>query len=108
MEVIFHGVRGSTPVPLANFHKFGGNTTCIEIRHTAFQIILDAGTGFQNVEILGDRPSFLLFSHFRIFCNPIQQLHFKLLPSWIWINNREIKISSTEIRKQRQLLRGEH
>ena len=64
MDIIFHGVRGSTPVPLSNFQKYGGNTTCIEIRHPSFQIILDAGTGFQNVEILGDRPTFLLFSHF--------------------------------------------
>ena len=64
MELIFHGVRGSTPVPLSNFQQYGGNTTCIEIRHSSFQIILDAGTGFQNVEILSDRPTFLLFSHF--------------------------------------------
>ena len=48
------------------------------------------------------------FSHFRIFSNPIYLVHFNLLPSWTWINNREIRISSTEIRKQRQLLRGEH
>ena len=31
---------------------------------------------------------------------------FNKLPSWIWINNREIKISSTEIRMQRTILRG--
>ena len=64
MEVLFHGVRGSTPVALSSFQKYGGNTTCVEIRHSAFQLILDAGTGFQNVEILADRPSVLLFSHF--------------------------------------------
>jgi len=48
------------------------------------------------------------FSHFRIISNPIHLVHFNQLPSWTLINNREIKISSTEIRKQRQLLRGEH
>ena len=31
---------------------------------------------------------------------------FNKLPSWTWINNKEIKISSTEIRKQRLILRG--
>jgi len=48
------------------------------------------------------------FSHFQIVSNPINLVHFNQLPSWTWINNREIRISSTEIRKQRQLLRGKH
>ena len=36
----------------------------------------------------------------------INSAQFNKLPSWIWINNREIKISSTEIRMQRTILRG--
>ena len=48
------------------------------------------------------------FSHFQIVSNPINLVHFNQLPSWVWINNLEIRISSTEIRKQRQLLRGKH
>ena len=31
---------------------------------------------------------------------------FQILPSWTWVNNREIKISSSEIRYQRTLLRS--
>ena len=46
------------------------------------------------------------FSQFKKNANPIDQMYFSQLPSWIWINNREIKISSTEIRKQRNLLRS--
>ena len=30
------------------------------------------------------------------------------LPNWIWLDNKEIKISSTEIRKQRTLFRGQN
>ena len=30
------------------------------------------------------------------------------LPAWIFLNNKEIKISSTEIRKQREILRGKN
>ena len=30
------------------------------------------------------------------------------LPSWIYLNNKEIKISSTDIRNQRKLLRGKN
>ena len=32
MEIIFHGVRGSTPTAHEPFLKYGGNTTCTEIR----------------------------------------------------------------------------
>ena len=64
MDVIFHGVRGSTPTADQNFLKYGGSTTCTEILHEQFQIIFDAGTGFQNVTILKDRPTYLIFSHF--------------------------------------------
>jgi len=46
MKIKFWGVRGSIPVPGPNTIKYGGNTTCIEIRTDDGQlIILDAGTG---------------------------------------------------------------
>ena len=41
MDVIFHGVRGSTPTADHNFLKYGGSTTCTEILHDQFQIIFD-------------------------------------------------------------------
>ena len=64
MEIIFHGVRGSTPTAHKPFLGYGGNTTCTEVRSDNFQFIFDAGTGFQNLEILKDRPVHLFFSHF--------------------------------------------
>ena len=48
------------------------------------------------------------FAQFKKTAHPIDKIYFSQLPSWTWINNREIKISSTEIRKQRDLLRGSH
>ena len=48
------------------------------------------------------------FSRFQIIANPINQSLFNKLPSWTWINNKEINVSSTEIRKQRENLRGSH
>ena len=48
------------------------------------------------------------FSQFQVVANPIEQIYFSQLPSWTWIDNREIKISSSEIRKQRNLLRGNY
>lgn len=46
MKFKFWGVRGSIASPGANTVKYGGNTTCIEIRTSSNDlIILDAGTG---------------------------------------------------------------
>lgn len=46
MKFKFWGVRGSIPVPGPDTLKYGGNTTCIELRTDDDElIILDAGTG---------------------------------------------------------------
>ena len=46
------------------------------------------------------------FSNCQIISNSLNKNQFSKLPSWVWINNKEIKISSTEIRQQRLILRG--
>ncbi len=46
MKVRFWGVRGSIPAPGPHTTRYGGNTTCIEVRSDdGSLIILDAGTG---------------------------------------------------------------
>lgn len=46
MKVRFWGVRGSIPAPGPRTQRYGGNTTCIEVRtDEGALIILDAGTG---------------------------------------------------------------
>ena len=46
MKVRFWGVRGSIPAPGPHTLRYGGNTTCIEVRSDdGSLIILDAGTG---------------------------------------------------------------
>ncbi len=46
MKLTFRGVRGSIPTPGPDSVKYGGNTSCIEIRTDDNElIILDAGTG---------------------------------------------------------------
>ena len=49
-HIKFWGVRGSNPTPDANKIKYGGDTSCIEVR-TALNdtIILDMGTGIRNL-----------------------------------------------------------
>ena len=46
MKLKFWGVRGSIPSPGEKTMRFGGNTTCIEVRTDANElIVLDGGTG---------------------------------------------------------------
>ena len=45
------------------------------------------------------------FSNSQIITNQLNQIQFTTLPSWAFIQNRELKISSTEIRKQRDFFR---
>lgn len=50
MKVRFWGVRGSIPVPGRSTNRYGGNTSCVEVRpHNASPIIIDAGTGIRRL-----------------------------------------------------------
>ncbi|MBW2145477.1 MAG: MBL fold metallo-hydrolase [Deltaproteobacteria bacterium] len=49
MKVKFWGVRGSVPTPGPTTVRYGGNTTCIEVRASGTLIILDAGTGIREL-----------------------------------------------------------
>lgn len=46
-KVRFWGVRGSIPVPGPQTVRFGGNTSCVEVRADGQTIILDAGSGLR-------------------------------------------------------------
>ena len=46
------------------------------------------------------------FLHSQIQSLQLKQIYFSTLPSWAWVNNKEINISSTEIKQQRKLLRS--
>ena len=50
MKVRFWGVRGSIPVPGRATSRYGGNTSCVEVRpNGAAPIIIDAGTGLRRL-----------------------------------------------------------
>ncbi len=46
-RIRFWGVRGSIPTPGAHTVRYGGNTSCVEVRAGGEIIILDAGTGLR-------------------------------------------------------------
>ncbi len=47
MRVKFWGVRGSTPTPQAENLRYGGNTSCVEVRVGDKIYIFDCGTGLR-------------------------------------------------------------
>ncbi|MBI4511799.1 MAG: MBL fold metallo-hydrolase [Deltaproteobacteria bacterium] len=50
MKIRFWGVRGSIPVPGTHTNRYGGNTSCVEVRpRSGPQIIIDAGTGIRKL-----------------------------------------------------------
>jgi phosphoribosyl 1,2-cyclic phosphodiesterase len=49
MLVRFWGVRGSTPTPQPENLRYGGNTSCVEVRIKGHIYVFDCGTGFRNL-----------------------------------------------------------
>jgi phosphoribosyl 1,2-cyclic phosphodiesterase len=71
MQVKFWGVRGSTPTPQAENLRYGGNTSCVEVRLGDRIFIFDCGTGFRILghaleHEFGERPfsAHVFVSHF--------------------------------------------
>lgn len=70
MRVKFWGVRGSLPVPGRKTERYGGNTSCVEVRSEAgTRVVVDAGTGIRKLgkelalEAEGKSEVHLLISH---------------------------------------------
>ncbi|HTA18488.1 MAG TPA: MBL fold metallo-hydrolase, partial [Polyangia bacterium] len=70
MKVKFWGVRGSLPVPGRKTERYGGNTSCVEVRSdSGTRVVVDAGTGIRKLgkelvaEDAGKSEVHLLISH---------------------------------------------
>lgn len=66
MQVRIWGARGSVPVSGEAFKKAGGNTSCVEVQHEGYRLILDGGTGLPALGREAGAPleATVLFSHF--------------------------------------------
>ncbi len=69
MRIIFWGARGAFPVCGPEFARYGGDTTCVEVRDpvSGYRIIIDAGSGIRKLGRLLVREKAssadLLFTH---------------------------------------------
>ena len=87
---------------LINFHRW-------QNAHRIFNeipIVVFRRYGYNNKALKSNIANF--YKNFRINGKNIRLNNFKKTPAWTIIQNKEIKISSTEIRKQREQLRYKH
>ena len=91
-KIKFRGVRGSYPAAKSNFLKYGGNTSCVEVRCGKQLIILDSGTGIIDIgndvanNDFRDINSTIILSH-------IHQDHIQGLQFYKPLFNKDSKIN---------------
>ena len=61
MKITFWGTRGSIPAPGPDTARYGGNTSCVEVRAAGHVLVFDAGTGLRPLGLalmrdFGSRP----------------------------------------------------
>ncbi len=70
LSVTFWGVRGSTPVFGRDYLTFGGSTMCLELAASESRVIVDAGSGVQELGRLllsqGVLNAHILLTHFHV------------------------------------------
>jgi phosphoribosyl 1,2-cyclic phosphodiesterase len=108
MRIKFWGVRGSTPTPQPENLRYGGNTSCVEVRAGEAIYIFDCGTGFRTLgqqlqQEFPDRPisAHIFLSHFH--WDHIQGFPF-FRPLYDNPQNRFLLHSSARDRKLKQVL----
>lgn len=84
---------------LVNFHKWQNWKQFFN----KISIVIFKRHGYNNAALKSIASK--TFTDYRIKTNQLNQLQFASLPSWTFVQNKEIRVSSTEIRKHRALLR---
>jgi len=80
MKITFWGVRGSTPTPQLENMRYGGNTSCVEVRVNGHIYIFDCGTGFRNLgkKLMAERGTTPIYAH--IFLSHFHWDHIQGIP----------------------------
>ncbi|EJZ19233.1 MBL fold metallo-hydrolase, partial [Rhizobium sp. Pop5] len=107
-QVKFWGVRGSIPVSGPEFDRYGGNTSCIEIRCGNRRMIFDAGSGLREAglsliaEGVSDVDLFFSHCHYdHIIGLPFfKAIYYPSINVNIWSGHLDGKMSTREMVEQ--------
>jgi phosphoribosyl 1,2-cyclic phosphodiesterase len=108
--VRFWGTRGSIPTPGRTTNKYGGNTSCVEVRFDKAMFICDGGTGLRELGVdlmrrgTGSFAAHFLFSH--MHWDHIQGFPF-FVPAYVPHNSLLIYGASPGDRRFHNLLSGQ-
>lgn len=80
MNVRFWGVRGSTPTPRRENLRYGGNTSCVEVRIGSELFVFDCGTGLRMLGHEMLRKAGRSPIHARIFLSHYHWDHIQGIP----------------------------
>lgn len=78
MKIIFRGTRGTSPSPGEGFVKYGGNTSCVEVKLRDMQLFFDAGTGISSYR--ADKSESSASNKYFIFLSHLHYDHIQGLP----------------------------
>lgn len=81
MQITFWGVRGSYPVPGPATVRYGGQTSCVEVRTTSGEcVIVDAGTGLRALGQKLARETVGAPGHHHVLLSHVHWDHIQGLP----------------------------
>lgn len=107
--VRFWGVRGSIPTPGPRTRRYGGNTSCIEVRSEATVLIFDAGTGLRElgISLLRNPPKQGLDLH--LFLSHPHWDHIQGFPFFgpAYLPTTTLSVYGSEANENYQLLSGQ-
>jgi phosphoribosyl 1,2-cyclic phosphodiesterase len=95
----FWGVRGSIPTPQVENLRYGGNTTCLEIRAPGEEpVVIDTGSGARllGAQLIAEPFTTLLFTHFHWD-------HIQGLPFFAPLFRKETKVTLASSHKTQDL-----
>lgn len=92
MKVRFWGTRGSIATPGAATLRYGGNTSCVEVRAKDHILVFDAGTGIHNlgVQLSKEFPSTPITVH--VFISHTHWDHIQGFPFFLPAYGRQNRI----------------